>query len=599
MPKRIKRQIKKSMPFFIIISLIISSTAMGLFFNIDYNIYNFFNNSESPVVSLPEAQATDTASTTVEVQNAPPSMSGHPIEVPASTSTSPINIGDTLTITVEASDGESNSYYLIICSSNSIEVDQASGTNHHCSDITFGSSTLTASGVVATTTFAVDDPSDDPGAETDEWYAFVCDNHATQADCSSHSQGASPGSGDNSSPFYINHAPSLASVSTTDDNKDPGGGDFTITAVTTDSDVMGGLDELTLYICGSIGWDVSTGCTGSELCHSTSTTPNVSCTFATGTPAIDADYEYYAYVKDQHDFAAADNYATSTYTVNNVAPEVGSVVINGGVDIVLNMKNMDEYLATTSSTAISDNNGCEDIVSATSTIYWSSATAEHGCTQDDDDCYPIASTYCTILSGSCEGSSDVDLTYTCSTTLAYHAIPTDESSGNTSSSTNWLAGITVFDDDGAYGTATSVSGVDVATLTALDVTEDAIPYLTIKSGENSGDYNATTTIANYGNSPLDAGVDVDDMDKDEGPANDIKAENQQFATSTFAYGSGTWSVEQASSTLQVDTDTVKPATGALDISDEVYWGIYIPVGKPSGAYTGMNTFTAILDSDNW
>ena len=598
MPKKIKRQIKKSMPFFIIISLIISSTAMGLFFNVDYNIYNFFNDSESPVVSLPEVQA-DTASTTVEVQNAPPSMSGHPAEVPASTSTSPINIGDTLTITVEAADGEGDSYYLIICSSDSIIASATDHTSHTCTDTTFGSSTLTATGVVATTTFTVADPA--PSAETDEWYAFVCDDHATQADCSNSSQGSSPGSGDNSSPFYINHAPVLTGVSTTDDNKDPGntGDHFVVTATTTDDDVMGGSDEVHLYICGSIGWDVSTGCTGSELCHSTSTAPNVSCTFATGTPAIDADYEYYAYVKDQHDFVAADNYATSTYTVNNVAPTVSNVVINSGADIILNMKGMDEYFATTSSTSVSDNNGCADIVSATSTIYWSNVASEYGCSQDDDDCYPIASAYCTILSGSCEGSSDANLTYTCSTTLAYHAIPTDESTGNTASSTNWLAGITAFDDDGAYGTATSVSGVDVATLTALDVTEEAVPYLMIKSGDNSGDYNATTTVVNYGNSPLDAGVDVDNMDKDDLTANVIEAENQEFATSTFTYGNGTWSVEQASSTLQVDIDAVRPVTGALDISDEIYWGIYIPVGKPSGTYTGTSTFTAILDNDNW
>ena len=595
MPKKIKKQIKKSIPFFVIISLIMSSTAMGLFFNFDYHFHNFFNKSESSIISLPEAKAVDVASTTVEVQNAPPSITVDPAEVPASTSTSPVNIGDTLTITVTANDGESNSYYLLICSTDSVNVDQTGGENHSCGDVTFGSSTIAVSGAVATTTFTVSDP----GAEIDDWYAFVCDNHATQAGCSNSSQGSSPGSGDDSSPFYINHAPDLASVSTTDDNKDPGNSSdhFVVTAVATDSDVMGGSDLLHLYVCGSLGWSVSTGCTNSQLCYGTSTSPNISCDFATGTPAADNDYEYYAYVKDQHDFAATGNHATSTYTVNNVAPEVSSVVINGGEDIVLNMKNMDEYLATTSSTSISDNNGCGDIVSATSTIYWSSVSGEHNCTADDNNCYTIASTYCTLLAGSCTGGSDADLTYTCSTTLAYHAIPTDDATNSPYTATDWLAGITAFDDNGAYGTATSVSGVEVTTLTALEVTEIAIPYGTIKGGQNSGNYNATTTIINYGNCPLDTGIDVDDMDKDI-PAGVIEAENQQFATSTFAYGSGTWSVEEASSTLQVDIVTVKP-TSTTDVSDEVYWGIAIPSGKPSGTYTGMNTFTAILDDDNW
>ena len=566
---------------------------MGLFFNIDYNIYNFFNDTESSIVSLPEAQA-DTASTTVEVQNAPPTITVDPAEVPASTSTSPINIGDTLTITVTATDGESNSYYLIICSSDSIIASTTDHTSHTCTDTTFGSSTLTATGDVATTTFTVADPV--PSAETDAWYAFVCDSHTTQSDCSNSSQGSSPGSGDDSSPFYINHAPVLTSVSTTDDNKDPGNadGNFVVTATTTDTDVAGGLDELTLYICDSPGWSVATECDGSILCQGTSTSPNISCDFASGTPvAADGDYEYYAYVKDQHSFAATSS-ATSTYSINNVAPVVSNVIINGSKDIILNMKGMDEYLATTSSVSISDNNGCSDIVSATSTIYWSDVTDEYNCAGNDNNCYPIASTHCEIVSGSCASSSDASLAYICSTTLAYHAIPTDDATSSPYETSNWLAGITAFDDDGAYGTATSVSGVEVTTLIALHVSEDAIPYLTIKSGENTGTYNATTTIINYGNCPLDSGVDVDNMT---GP-DTIEAENQQFATSTFTYGSGTWSVEQASSTLQVDIVAAKP-TSQTDVSDEIYWGISIPSGKPSGNYAGINTFTAILDIDSW
>ena len=594
MPKAIKRQIKKSIPFFVIISLIISSTAMGLFFNIDYNIYNFFNDSESPIVSLPEVGAVDTADTTVEVRNAPPTITVSPAEVPASTSTSPINIGNELTITVTATDGEGNRYYLFICETDEIIASSTDHTSHACAaGQFFGSSASTTAGQVATTTFTVVDP--DPSAETDEWYAFVCDAHATQADCSVSSQGAAPGNGDDSSPFYINHAPVLASVSTIDDNKDPGG-TFTIRALVTDGDVAGGLNELDLYICGSEGWD-GTNCTGSELCVSTSTSPNIDCSFTTSTPAIDDDYEYFAYVKDQYDFAATGNYASSTYTVNNVAPGASNVVINGGEDIVLNMKGMDEYLATTSSVSISDYNGCEDIVSATSTIYFSNVSGEHGCSQDDNDCYPIASAYCTILPGSCTGNSDVNLTFICSTTLAYHAIPTDSATNSPYAAYGWIAGITVFDDDGAYGTATtaSSSAIEVMTLMALDVSEPTIAYGTIKGGQNSGDYNATTTIINYGNCPLDSGVDVDDMDKG---ADMIEAENQQFATSTFTYGSGTWSVEEASSTLQVDIVAAKPTSGA-DVSDEVYWGIAIPSGKPSGTYTGLNTFTAILDNDNW
>lgn len=604
MSKKIKKQIEKSIPFFVIISLIASTTAMGLFFNLDYNIYNLINKKdENAVLPVPKANA-DTASTTVEVKNAPPAFTVQPAEVPVSTSTSPVNLGDTLTITAIATDGEPNEYYLIICSSDSIDIDEVGGLNHSCGDVTYGSSTLTTSGQNATTTFTVIDPADDPGTEIDEWYAFVCDNHATQADCSLSSQGASPGSGDSSSPFYINHAPLFTAVNTTSDNKDPGnaGDPFVVTATTTDSDIMGGEDIIELYVCSTDDWTVSSGCTNVQLCYGTSTSPNVSCSFATGTPAVDGNYPYYAYVKDWHDFASAGNSQTNDYNINNVAPTVSNVVINGGEDILLNMRGMDEYVATTSSASISDNNGCQDIENggyATGTIYWSDATGEHNCAQDDDDCYPIANTFCTITPGSCTGSSDSNLTYTCSTTIAFHAIPTDNATGSPYWDTNWLSGISVFDDDGTYGTATSVAGVDVVTLTALDVTEAAIPYGAIKGGQNSGDYNATTTIVNYGNSPLNAGIDVNDMDKDDPPINLIEAENQQFATSTFIYGAGTWSVEEASSTLPVDIDVVRPTYAQTDVSDQIYWGIAIPSGKPSGTYTGLNTFTAILDSNDW
>jgi hypothetical protein len=207
---------------------------------------------------------------------------------------------------------------------------------------------------------------------------------------------------------------------------------------------------------------------------------------------------------------------------------------------------------------------------------------------------------CELVAGTCgDTSPDATAAYVCTTTIAYHALPTDGSGGNYPyAGTNWLAALTAY-DEALYDTATSVTGVDVVTLTALDITEDEVPYGTVKGGQNTGDSNATTTVINLGNSPLDTGLDVDDMDKDVGPAEVIEAENQYFSTSTFAYGSGdTKYVEEASSTLQYDIEAVKP-TSQTAVTDEVFWGIGIPAGKPSGTYTGMNTFSAILDNDTW
>lgn len=598
MAKIFKKQIERSIPLFVIICLIMSSTAMGLFFNVNFDIYKLIK-TKSSVIDVPEAFAVDTASTTVEVQNAPPVITILPAEVPASTSTSPVNVGENLSIQVTATDGEGNQYYLLICSTNSVIPDMTNGDNHRCGATTFGSSTIANSGSQATTTFAVADP----GAEYDDWYAFVCDNHATQADCSLSSQGSSPNSGDDSSPFYINHAPTITVVTTTSNNKNPGnsGDPFVIEASATDGDVMGGIDELSIYVCSTDSWTIGGGCAGSQLCTGTSTAPDVSCTFATSTPAADGSYAYYAFVKDWHNMAAIGNSKTANYIVNNVAPVIGSVILHDSNDIVLNMKGMNEVAATTTSTSVSDNNGCLDIVSggyATSSIYWSSVANAQFCTADDNNCYQIGAADCVITSGSCTGASDADLTYTCSTTIAYHAIPTDDADGTPYELTNWLGSLTVTDNNNLRTTATTTVGVDVITLTALEVSETTIPYNSVKASQNTGAYNATTTIINYGNSPLDSGVDVNDMDKDDMLGDFIEAENQQFSTSTFIYGSGTWSVEEASTTLQVDILTVKP-TSQTNVYDEIYWGIGIPAGKPSGSYTGQNVFTAILDSDNW
>ncbi len=598
MAKKIQKKIEKSMPLLLIFSLIISSTITGLVFN--FNIDILSNDKEEVFVLKPTVHAQDVATTTVEVQNAPPEITTDPAEVPSSTSTTPINLGDTIAFTVTAHDGENNNYQLIICSSDSITNDASGGDSHSCDDVTYATSTFVASDIEATAYYDVVDPADDPGAEVDEWYAFVCDNHATQADCSEvGSQGASPGSGDDSSPLYINHAPVFDFVSTTDDNKDPGE-TYTITASTTDSDMEGGVDELHLYVCSTDSWATSTGCAGDEYCHATSTSPDISCTYATGTIAIDGDWSYYAFVMDWHDMASAGNSQTNTYTVNNVAPSVSSVLINGTQDIELNMRGMSEVMASSSSVSITDNNGCNDIQGATSTIYWSSATGEYGCSQDDNDCYPIGSTNCEVVAGTCgDTSPDATAAYICTTTIAYHAIPTDGSGGNYPyGGTSWLAALTAY-DEALYDTATSVTGVNVITLNALDITEDEVPYGTVKGGQNTGASNATTTVLNLGNAPLDTGLDVDDMDKDDMTANLIEAENQYFGTSTFTYGSGyTFYVEEASSTLQLDIEADRPTSQTL-VSDQVFWGIGIPSGKPSGTYTGMNTFSAITDNDAW
>ncbi len=588
MSKQIKKA-KKPFYWFVIISLI-NSFVLGAVFNFNFTLklpkISVQYEHGSINVSSPQAKA-DVATTTVTVQNAPPAFTVDPAESPVSTSTSPVNVGGTISFTATADDPEDNSYYLIVCDSPGVTAHN--GAAPTCDNTQFCVSGLTADTNQATCVY---NNVTDPGSEIEEWYAYVCDNHATEADCSSYSQGSAPNIAASSSPFYVNHAPVFTAVNTTIDNQEPGG-TFTFTASTTDSDVEGGADVLYLYICDTNSWATSTGCGGTTLCTATSTSPNVSCDWTSPIPTADQAYTYYAFVKDWHEMPASNNPRTNTYTVINVAPTIGagSIVLNNGNDINLNIRGAPEVVVVASSSTVIDNNGCSDLANGTSTIYLSSVTGGPDCTADDNNCYQIGTANCMITD--CSGTTAHLI---CSTTMAFYTIPTDTGDYSASS---WFVRMTAIDDDGAKGSNsyTTLNGVEVIASAALDVSESQIDYGTVKSSFDTGDYNATTTIVNYGNTPLDSDISGTDMTKGTSSTDKIPANQQTYDLSNFTYP-GTYTL---SSTTPATLDVVVPRpTSTADVSDQVFWGIAIPAGTPSGDYGGTNTFQAAVDSDgNW
>ena len=102
---------------------------------------------------------------------------------------------------------------------------------------------------------------------------------------------------------------------------------------------------------------------GGEWCHSSAVASNPSCSFTIPTPSEGTDY-YYPYIIDNHNFQASggDQGSTQSFTVNNVAPTVSSVTLNSGSDITLT-ENTTTSVSVTAT--VSDNNGCGDINSAT------------------------------------------------------------------------------------------------------------------------------------------------------------------------------------------------------------------------------------------
>jgi len=561
----------------------ISTSVVGLVFNLDIGVYQRTDSGLSLNLAMLEAQA-DTATTSVTVQNAAPVFVGNAAEVKISTSTSPINVGDTITFSGSANDPEDNSFYLIICSSDGATAG-AGGTWPSCTDTTFCTSTLTAD--LGTATCDYTNVADPPG-ETEDWWGFVCDNHTGEPDCAASDQGASPNLGDDSSPFYVNHAPSMTASSTSINNQDPGG-TFQFSVTTNDTDTTGGEDEITLHICETAGYATSTGCSGTELCTATSSTSggtaNVSCQWTDTAPTADQDYPYYIYVQDWHGFAGTNNGSIGTYTVNNVAPTVSNVNLlpNQGSVIRLNIKGATSTLIYATSSSVSDQNGCTDIQSATGTIYYSDVSNDHMCAANNNYCYPASSAEC-IISG-CVGAI---ASVTCSTTLEFFAIPTDSSSYGASSSI-WKASIRAF-DEALSGVGTTSPGTEMQTTIALDVTEIGIDYGLLQAGSDTGTDTSTTTVINYGNSPIDTDmsgtwmVDAQYF---------IGANYQEYSlTNQFAWGTGT---DLSSTTpARLDTDIDRPQN-ATDLTDDIYWGIGLPLTQHSGNYYGTNTIAALID----
>lgn len=589
MSKIIKRQIKKTMPWFLIFSLILSSTMVGVVFNYDFSVVKTEKGFRL-AVTAPQAEAQSSATTTVEVRNAPPIIvtGQEPYESPTSSSTSPVNVGGSISFKTTATDAESNDFYMIVCTS--AGVTPVNGGAPTCNGGINGTLCVSPATTPGTEATCVEDSLADPLSETLAWYSYVCDGHATQADCSPVSQGN--GADDDASPLYVNHAPVLNSVLTSVNNQAPGG-TFSFTSTSTDTDVAGSNDNIIVHICRTNSYSTSTGCAaGEELCTNSGVTNGsnqavLSCNWTDTAPTPDQAYNYYAFIKDWHQMPGGAGQGTqSSYTIINVAPTVSSVTLNNSVNIGLNMKDSAEKEVVVRAT-LSDNNEATDISSATSSIFLSSVAGGLNCAANDNNCYQITFADCSF-----SNIVGATLDLTCTTTMAYHAIPTDAGNGNTHAGEHWQGGVTVVDDDNAFGTGASGGIVEVTQLLALEVDEDNIEYDVVKGGQNSGDYHATTTIINYGNTPMDNSVNGTDMTHTTQPVNIIPVNQQKYGLATVNYSILPNTLAIAANNLDIN---LSRPTSSTNVEDEIYWGIAIPNGTISGNYEGTNTFIATVE----
>jgi hypothetical protein len=291
------------------------------------------------------------------------------------------------------------------------------------------------------------------------------------------------------------------------------------------------------------------------------------------------------FAKDWHGFGTTTDSEMGDYNVNDVAPVVSNINFNGGDHVILAIKDHPDTTVLATSTSVTDNNGCIDIVGATSTIYLSSAAGGSNCTANDNNCYKVDSGSCVV--SNCVGTI---AQVVCTADLKYFAIPTDNSADNPRATENWIAAINVYDQANQTVATNSTQVIDVQSTAALGVDEAAIPYGVFVGNTNSGTTNSTTTVINFGNAPID--LDLDGTDMSRIPSGVIGANYQKYSLANFSYTVG--GINLSSTTpANVSTNIARPADG-VDTERPVYWGIAVPVGLLSGDYFGVNSFVVKL-----
>lgn len=519
----------------------------------------------------------DPVDTSVTVGNSAPTFSVAPAESPASDSTNPTNVGSSVTFTATGTDSNSEDVYLAICKTNSVTATNSGAPT--CGGGDWCISSATDSGSEATCSYTA--LSGD--AESNAWYAFVCDGNSSAAACSSSSQGT----GSSGSPFKVNHVPGFsAAADPNPDSQIPGGSiDFAVTA--SDSDTDGTSDTVTLIVCKTSG--LSNGaCDGGPSdtwCTSSSEASNPTCSITLDNPMTAGSRNAYYYIVDNHNLPAtsANQGSNNPFTVSNVAPVVTSVTLNSGSDITLTEGTTTDITLTAT---VTDNNSCQDISAVTGYLYRSGigyASCDGSGDNNGNHCY--AEITCTVGGGdSCTGDTDASASYTCTVSVQYFADPTVAST--LFPSETWKSTIKATDPSNSATTEVS-TGVEMNTLLAYSV-GSSINYGSLSAGQSNDPLDKTLTMAATGNVGLDAELEGADMTSG---ANSIGVENQKYSkTTSTAYASGT---ALSSSPTELELD-VKKTTTTTPEEEIIYFGLSVPGGTAPGTYSGSNTVGAIM-----
>ncbi len=532
----------------------------------------------------------DDLDTSVDVGNSAPSFDVNPQEKYDSDELDPTDVGDDVTFEATGTDENDDDYYLAVCQTDAVTA--TNGGVPTCDAGTWCVSGATATDVEASCSYTALQGD----AETNEWYAFVCDGDSDDAKCSSSDQGTGAPTGAES-PFHVNHPPVFNAISN-DSPLDPGEDVTWSTDVSTTDPDTG--DTVRLFVCKtSDGVEPNSpecvGGSSNRWCMSAGVSDNPSCSYTVPIPTDDQSYDAWVYLADQHFLEATgvNEGSESDFTVNNVAPVNSDISINSGSDITLS--NPQSTTNVTVQATVTDNNGCEDVVSSTFGLYRSSYTfaACDGTGGNANYCYPDQEG---SAGATCTGSTDADAVYSATVPLQYHADPTVADTEYPSDT--WL--VTVESTDEAIEDEDEIgTGVEMNTFLSYSVSS-SINYGSLSVGDTIDPLTITTTTTATGNVGLDQDQSGDDMCTDYPACSEgvIAVGYQKYAlSSSTAYADGTALTDSAT---EVELNCPKTTVTASPETKLVYWGISVPSGTPSGSYSGVDTLVAAVgESGNW
>ena len=568
----------------------------------------------------------DDVSTSVTVLNTPPVWTVDAQESIESSVAKPTNSGAVVTWVAKGTDSNSDNYYLLICKTSAAPTGVSGGAPTCGGGIAnrWAVSAVTASAAsssAATTTL-------ESFAESNAWFAWICDDNATLAQCNATFK---QGSGLTASPFIVNHPPVFYSI--TNNSPQIPGANVTWTAGAYDNDIVtgGGSSTVRIVVCKTAGFS-NGSCTGLTWATSTLVAANPATSSLIVIPTQDASYNAFVYATDNFGFGATSTFqaTNSSFVVSNVAPAVTAATIA----LVDPVHGGNLQLAVPAGTSgpfqvqfeVTDNNSClnaaagNEIASNITNVYRSgvgSTSCQIAGNYNSNSCYPAASGYfndlrCTQDAASCSGATDVNATFTCTFSLWYTADATDV--GSQFAVQNWLATVRATDDNGATSSLTeAVTGNDLTSFLAFTVPAPrSIFYGALQPGQQTDPLATTTLVTGQGNVGVDESIYGDSMcpswtapdSCDVGginPGTQIPVLNQKVASSSVGYASSTaFALSGSTTPISFAIHVLKTTATTAPQSKTNYWGINIPgVLTLAGNYKGQDTITAVTSSSTF